>query len=75
MNYKDQPLAEYVEQTGRTQESIGDEIKVTQGTVSKWLKSKRDIIIRIYSNGKIEAYERLPLRLLGRALFKGKKAA
>ena len=77
MKYRDESIVDYIASTARTQESIAEELQLTQGTVSKWLRSTRDIIIRIYSNGKIEAYERQPLKRLGRALVKGggKKAA
>lgn len=68
ITFVDTDLRPYFGDVDRTQQSIASELQLSQGAVSRWLSSERDIFIRRYSNGKIEAYERRPARRLGRAV-------
>lgn len=68
LTYVDTDLQPYFDDTDRTQQSIASELQISQGAVSRWLSSDRDIFVRRYSNGKIEVYERRPARRLGRAV-------
>jgi predicted transcriptional regulator len=62
---KEISLSRFMEETGRTQESIATGLAVSQGTVSRWLASSRDIFVRRTSRGMVEVMERTPPRRLG----------
>lgn len=54
-------LKELMQQPGQTQESIAEQLGVTQGAVSQMLREKKPVYVVRKSDGTLEAYRKTPV--------------
>jgi len=58
---KDTPLSEWLSKSGRSQNELAKSVNLTQGAISKMLRTKRNVFVRELQDGCLELVEIKPI--------------